>query len=197
MASERFEIVQNGEKRGYIFLDVPTPTFEHVSPFPASDAFSEALYVPIVTGSCMTAGYITWYAAGWPPWVGMSLGTLVGWGLSAVKVWRSGGLDAPGPEGGEVTIKVESWQDDGVVILDEIRDKSLTVEDFREVARAILVDKLSFARRPITGRTKLSQNKYNRIADEFKRLNYIHLTPNNKYVMSPRCMAFLRKVIDE
>lgn len=92
-----------------------------------------------------------------------------------------------------MTIKVESWSDEGHVLLDEIQDKTIGLDDWRRVAKAVVKDGRNFSRPALSG--YISQTCYHKIKGELTRLNMAHRNGNG-YTLSPRGLALLRKLCD-
>lgn len=187
MANTKYTIVDDSSQAiGFIVIN--QPTFEHTSPtafLPTEGPLSDAiLFATVLTGFTLVP-----YAFDAPGWLSATTGILITGTLAGIKAWRGSLLEEPAAD--ELTIKVESWTDEGRVLLDEIQDRTISLEDLRKVAKAVVVHSKNFSRPALAD--FISQSMYHKIKDEFVRLNFAHRKGNN-YVLSPRAMAFLRKV---
>jgi len=189
MANTKYTIVDdNGQPTGFIVIN--QPTFEHTSPtaiIPEEGPLSDAiLFATVLTGFTL----VPWVFDA-PGWVAATTGILITGTLAGIKAWRGSLPDITAPAD-ELTIKVESWTDEGQrVLLDEIQDKTISLEDLRKTAKAIIVHDKNFSRPALAD--FISQSMYHKIKDEFVRLNFAHRTGNN-YILSPRALSFLRKI---
>lgn len=201
MATRKYIIIDDdGNPTGHILLKDETPTFEHTSPTlpfqtngPAADA---ALLFASLTGFTVCASIAVYLASG-PMWIGPTVGTITTAALAAIKAYRSGVTDQPQePASQELTIKVEAWGEDRLIILEEIRDKTISLDDWRKVAKAIVFNNCNFSRPALCKSAGISQTTYHKIKDEFDRLRFAHNAPGNKTVLSPRAFSFLRKIYE-
>lgn len=189
MAKKKFSIIDdNGETMGFVVVE-QSPTFQSTAPqqIPLDGPIPDVILLLASLGGFTATAYLIGGPAWLPPVVGISVTAILA-GLKAAR----GSLINTEQKSDEVTIKVESWQDDGNVLLDEIRDKTIGLDDLRKVAKSIIVDGSNFSRPALTPR--ISQTTYHKIKAEFERLHFAHRTPGNKTILSPRAMAFLRKV---
>jgi len=188
MANTKYTIVDDdGQPAGFIVIN--QPHFEHASPIafiPTEGPLSDAvLFTTVLAGFTL----VPW-AFDAPGWLSATTGILITGTLAGIKSWRRSLFD-PEAQSEELTIKVESWQDDGQVLLDEIQDKTISLEDLRKVAKGVIGQGRNFSRPALSN--FVSQTTYHKIKSEFVRLNFAHRKGNN-YILSPRAMAFLRKV---
>ncbi len=188
MANTKYSII-DADDNAVGFIVINHPRFEHTSPTttliadgPISDAI---LFTTVLVG--FTA--VPWMFDA-PGWLAATTGIIVTSALAGIKAWR-GSLVETEPQSEELTIKVESWQDDGQVLLNEIWDKTVSMGDWRNVAKAVVIHNKNFSRPALSD--FISQTTYHKIKAEFVRLNFAHRKGNN-YILSPRAMSFLRKV---
>lgn len=192
MTKQKFTITgDNGQEVGFLVIE-QADVYEYTIPgslhtlgdSPIADA--ALLFASLVgfTG-------IAWFLPG-PDWLAPATGLTITATLAGIKAWRSGTITEPGG-GGEVTIKVESWTNEGQVLLDEIKDKTIGLEEWRKVARAVIEQGKNFSRPALSGH--ISQNNYHKIKAELLRLNMAHRCGNG-YTLSPRGLALLRKLND-
>ncbi len=177
---------------GFLVIQLPT-TFEHTSGKIATDG--PIADVILLFASLTGFTTVAWLAGG-PDWLAPVSGVIITGTLAGIKAWRGGWREDETPKSEELTIKVESWQDDGPVLLDEIQDKSISLDEWRKTARSIIIEGLNFSRPALTKSTnkaKITQTTFHKVKNEFLRLNYAHRDGNN-YTLSPRALAFLRKI---
>lgn len=187
MAKRKYTIIDdNGENIGFIVIEQFTVFDHRVDVSPNSPMADATLFAVVLTGFTAAA----WFLPG-PGWLAPSIGITATFTLAGIKAWRGGIL--PGKKEGQeqVTIKLESWSDEGQVLLDEVRDQTISFEDWRKVAKAIVVDQVNFSRPALAN--YISQTTYHKVKDELTRLNMAHRRGNN-YILSPRALAFLRKI---
>lgn len=192
MATERYTIVDQDQTNcGFVLLELP-PQFNHTQPtiFESQASGDVALLFASLIGFTAFATLAAWQA-GIPIWLGSTTGLVVTGVLAFVRSWRLGvESDAPGTNEG-LTIKLETWENGNQVLFDEIQDQSISLDDWRGIAKAIITDGRNFSRPALRG--VVSQTTYHKVKAEFTRLNFAHRKGNN-YILSPRALAFLRKV---
>lgn len=203
MATNKFIIVDDdGQPQGFLVIKTEAAEYQSaVATIPQQPQFNSSpgtealLTLAQLAGFTTFAGLGAWWA-GWPGWVGPVIGVILTAGLATAKIV----LHAPArpgqaqpTEAGPARIVVEHWPDEdpGHVLLDDL-DERITIDDLRIVARVVLAGE-NFSRPAITA-AGLSQNKFNLIADEFKRLHYAFTTRANRTVLTPRALGLLRKV---
>lgn len=103
-------------------------------------------------------------------------------------------IKLPAPESKETVIKVEHWSEDNQHVLLNDLDSRIEMSELQRVARAVVLDNCNFSRPALTKAAKISQGKFNIINDDFRRLNFAFTTSANRTVLTPRALAFLRKV---
>ena len=191
----KYQLLDNdGGEVGFVVVNQSEPQFQHTAPtFPADGPMSDAVLFLTVLGGFSGVAWFAASLAGVPAWLGPAAGLVLTAGLAGVRAWRSGPVDGGALAGDELTIKVESWTDEGHVLLDEIRDKSISLEDWRKVAGAI-VKGSNFSRPSLCSAAGISQTTYHKIVAEFERLNFAHKAAGNRTILSPRALAFLRKI---
>lgn len=133
-----------------------------------------------------------WFLGG-PSWLAPSIGITVTATLAGIKAWRSAAPPSEAaPEQPEtVTIQIETWEGGRRLLFDEIRDGSIDFGDWQKVAHAVITEGVNFSRPALSG--YVSQTTYHKIKDELVRLQMAH-RKGNAYVLSPRGLAFLRKL---
>lgn len=192
MSKRKYSIIDdNGEEVGFVVIEQgQAPTFQHaVGSGPVGGALADATLFVVVLGG-FTA--VAWFLPG-PDWLAPAIGLTVTATLAGIKAWRGAGpLDGPdSPD--QVTIKLESWSNEGQVLLSEIQDQTVSLEDWRNLARAIVKDRVNFSR-PALARY-ISQTVYHKVVREFtyQGQGWIEKRGNN-YLLGPRAIDFLLKV---
>lgn len=197
MANHKYIISDGSDEIGFLVINTPSePTFQHVTNSTIPDGpLSDAVLLVSCLAGFTAFSTLACYWSDTAIWIGPMVGVVLTAALAGLKAWRSGpmGQDSENEAAGEITIKVEAWGDDGLIMLEEIRDKSISLDDWRKVARAIL-DGSNFSRPALTGNAGISQTTYHKMKAEFERLNFAHKVAGNRTVLSPRAMVFLRKV---
>lgn len=191
MAKRKYSIIsEDGEAMGFMIIEQDA-VLEHVI------QNSYPLDGPVADVALLFASLVGFTGVAWllpaPAWVAPSVGLSVTAALAGIKAWRSGGAVEQSESPSEVTIKLESWGDEGRVLLDEIKDQTIGLDDWRKVAKAVIVDGRNFSRPALSN--YVSQTSYHKIKDELSRLNMAHRN-GNAYILSPRGLAFLRKMVD-
>lgn len=188
MSKTRYTITRDGEEVGFLVIEEAAGVFEYTTPGgPAGDA---ALLLASLVGFTGTAWFI-----GGPAWLAPTIGLTVTAVLAGVKAWRSGAIASDDSPTQDVTIKIESWGDEGKVLFDEIRDKTIPIDAWRRTAKAVILDGKNFSRPALAelGRY-ISQPEYHKIKNELVRLNMAH-RQGSGYILSPRGLALLRKIV--
>ena len=189
MAKRKYSIIDdNGEDVGFVVIEQGA-TFEHATgpTIPASGPLADAtLFAAVLTGFTGVA----WLLPG-PGWVAPTVGLSVTAVLAGIRAWRTGQPVTDQGQPDPVTIKLESWSDEGQVLLSEIQDQSISFDDWRRVAKAIIKDRVNFSR-PALARY-ISQTTYHKIKEEFVYQGWAERQGNN-YIISPRALDFLLKV---
>lgn len=198
MTKQKYTITDDtGESIGFLVIE-QTGVFEYSTPGAVTAA---AVDGPLADAALLFASLVGFTGVAWflpgPSWIAPTVGLTVTAALAGVRAWRSGGGhpadgDDPGPE---VTIKLETWGDEGKVLLDEVQDKTIGLQAWRSVAKAVITDGKNFSRPALAeiGRY-VSQGDYRKIQAELTRLNMCH-KKGSGYTLSPRGMAFLKKVL--
>lgn len=195
MSKTKYLITKDGVEVGFLVIEESAGVFEYTTPGgvaaitggPAGDA---ALLFAALVGFTGTAWFI-----GGPAWLAPTIGLTVTAALAGVRAWRSGAMVSDDPAGQDVTIKIESWGDEGRVLLDEIRDKTIPLDAWRRTAKAVVLDGKNFSRPALAEAGRyISQPEYHKIKNELVRLNMAH-RQGSRYILSPRGLAMLRKVV--
>lgn len=188
MAKTKYTIIdQNGEDRGFVVVET-SPTFESVTPngfIPNDGPLADSLlFLTVLFGITFAL-----WLFGADGLLAAFIGVFLTCTLAGIKAWRGQLIGLEGKPDA-LTIKIEQW-DEKPIRLDEIEDQTISLEDWRKLARAIVHDGSNFSRPALAG--IVSQTTFHKIAKEFKRLNFAHKS-GNKHILSPRALAFLRKV---
>jgi len=188
MAKNKYTIIDDqGNDKGFVVVET-NPTFESVTPngiMPHDGPLADSLlFLTVLFGITFTL-----WMFGTNGLLSAFIGVFLTCSLAAIKAWRGGLIGLEG-KSEELTIKVETWEDNHVE-LEEIQDQTISLEDWRKVARAIVHEGANFSRPALAG--CISQTCYHKVKDEFVRLHFAHRQGNN-YILSPRALAFLRKV---
>lgn len=191
MTKQKFTITdETGQEMGFLVVELPG-VYEYTTP---SSIYAMA-DSPIADAALLFASLAGFTGVAWllpgPNWIAPALGITITATLAGIKAWRSGSVTEPGS--GEMTIKVETWTDEGRVLLDEIKDKSIGLDEWRKVARAVIEGGKNFSRPALAGH--ISQGTYHKVKAELLRLNMAHRSGNG-YTLSPRGLALLRKIND-
>lgn len=193
MATQKYNLIdQNDQIVGFVVLKNVPHELEHTIPhttLPADGPLADAVLLFASLTGFTAFGWLAAYWATWPLWIAPAVGltiTAILAGIRAVKM----GEQSDQNQNGELTIKVESWQSEHVEF-SEIQDKTISVEDWRKVADAIIRHKVNFSR-PALGRF-VSQTTYHKIKDEFVYQGWAERQGNN-YTLSPRALDFLLKI---
>lgn len=192
MSKRKYSIIDdNGEEIGFVVIEVEAaPTFQHtVASELVSGALSDATLFAVVLGGFTG---VAWFLPG-PDWVAPAIGLTVTATLAGIKAWRGAGpLDAA-PQPDQVTIKLESWSDEGRVLLSEVQDQTISLADWRRLAEAVIKHRVNFSR-PALARY-ISQTTYHKVVGEFtyQGQGWIDKRGNN-YLLGPRAIDFLLKV---
>lgn len=191
MTTQKYTITgPNGEEMGFLVL-TRADVYEYTTPGGLSAIASDsALGNAALLLACLGGFTGAAMLLPGPDWIAPALGLGLTATLAGLKAWRSGSVTDPGKVT-EMTIKVESWSDEGHVLLDEIQDKTISLDDWRRVAKAVVKDGRNFSRPALT--SYISQTCYHKIKDELARLNMAHRNGNG-YTLSPRGLALLRKI---
>ncbi len=193
MTSRKFTITDdNGQGVGFLVIE-QADVFEYTVP--------SSLHMlgdsPIADAALLFASLVGFTGVAWfipgPSWLAPATGLTITTVLAGIKAWRSGSVTEASDGGGEMTIKVESWTNEGNVLLDEIKDKTISLAEWRKVALAVIEQGKNFSRPALSGH--ISQNTYHKIKAELLRLNMAHRSGNG-YTLSPRGLALLRKLND-
>lgn len=112
------------------------------------------------------------------------------WFLSGNRPTATGPALSPNP-----VIRVEHWSEDKRHALLDQLDSRISIDELYRVAIQIVVMGKLWSRPNLCKSARLSQNKYHIITDEFKRLNYLHVTKSNRSVLTPRAKGFLKSVV--
>jgi hypothetical protein len=191
MTKQKFTITdETGQEMGFLVVELPS-VYEHTIP----GGLALAADSPLADAALLFASLVGFTGVAWflpgPNWIAPTLGITITATLAGIKAWRSASVTEPG--GGEMTIKVETWTDEGRVLLDEIKDKSIGLDEWRKVARAVIEGGKNFSRPALAGH--ISQGTYHKVKAELLRLNMAHRNGNG-YTLSPRGLALLRKIND-
>lgn len=190
MAKRKYNIYDdNGETIGFVVIEI-NPTFEQSvsAAIPGDGPIADAALFLAVLGGFTGAAWLLPGPAWLPPVVGISITAA----LAGIKAWRGSLVSHNEPKSDELTIKLESWSDEGRrVLLDEVQDKTINLDDWRKVAKAVIRDEVNFSRPALAG--YVTQTTWHKVKDELTRLNMAH-RQGNSYTLSPRGLAFLRKV---
>ncbi len=193
MATKKYNLIdQNGEIVGFVVVKQPAQ-FEQTAPMPAAisggPAADAVLFATVLGGFTGAA----WLLPG-PGWIAPTVGITITAALAGIKAWRSGSPASeptPAASPDAVTIKLETWSEDkGRVLLDEIKDQTITLEEWRKVAAAI-TEGVNFSRPALTA--YVSQNTWHKIKGELVRLNMAH-KQGNGYTLSPRGLKLFKKI---
>ena len=194
MGKIRYTIIDNhNEEVGHLLIDeVMPPSFQHVA---ATSILTDGPIADSILFGTVLLGFtvVPIVAGGAPGWVGATIGVTVTSTLAGIKAWR--GTIVPSDfEGDEVTIKVESWQDDNRIFLEEIHDKSISLEDWRKVGKAVS-DGTPWSRSAICSAAGISQTTFHKIKRECIHHQFIvRLGSSNRYSVTPlRGMRFFEK----
>jgi len=99
--------------------------------------------------------------------------------------------NTPSPGAREIVLRIEGWSDDrSQAWFGEFRGN---VEDLKLAARLHLAG-VNWSR-PQFCKYGFSQDRYNQLTDQLKRLNMCHVTSANKTILTPRAYALLRAVL--
>lgn len=194
MTSKKFTITgDNGQDVGFLVIE-QADVLEYTIPSSLDTLGSNSAIADAALLFASLVGFtgVAWFLPG-PSWLAPATGLTVTTVLAGIKAWRSGSATEAKTGGGEMTIKVESWTNEGNVLLDEIRDKTISLEEWRKVAKAVMEQGKNFSRPALSGH--ISQNTYHKIKAELLRLNMAHRAGNG-YTLSPRGLALLRKLND-
>lgn len=192
----RYQLIDDdGENSGFVVVNLPPPKFEHTQPGPfmADGPISNAvLFLAVLFGFTGVILFV-----GGPGWVAAAVGVSLTAGLAGIRAWRppesSQNVTGQG-NSDELTIQIETLDNGVPVMFDEIEDETISIDDLRKVARAVVVDGSNFSRPALCSDAGISQTTYHKINREFQRLNFAHPGPGNRTILSPRALAFLRKV---
>lgn len=145
----------------------------------------------------LTGFAFVWLACWWydlPFALAPLTGIATGLGLHVAKIILHAPPKLPGSDVKETVIKVEHWSEDNQHVLLNDLDARIELGELQKVARAVVLDGCNFSRPALTKAANISQGKYSIINDDFRRLNFAFTTKANKTTLTPRAMAFLRKV---
>lgn len=192
MAKRKYTLIDDhGETVGFVVVEQP-PAFESAAlPHPVEGPAADAVLFVTVLGGFTGAAWLL----GGPGWLAPAVGITVTATLAGIKAWRTAA--PPETPAGEkpadnVTIQIETWEGDRRLLFDEIRDGSIEFGDWQKVARAVVSEGVNFSRPALS--SYVSQTTYHKIKDELVLLQMAHRKGNN-YVLSPRGVAFLRKLV--
>lgn len=188
MAKRKYSIInENGEEMGFVVIE-QNATFEHTvnTSLPTSGPLADAtLFAAVLTGFTAAA----WFLPG-PGWVAPTVGISITAVLAGIRAYRTG-QPATEDKPEQLTIKLESWSDEGQVLLSEIQDQTISLEDWRRLAKAIVKDRVNFSRPALA--KYISQTTYHKVKEEFIYQGWAERQGNN-YTISPRAIDFLLKV---
>jgi len=152
--------------------------------------------VAIFTGSCLW--FVFWWL-GWSSEIGGAAAAIAAMvaalGLHVLRLrWRS---PSP-PAADETIIKVQVKGHDpdspSTIMLDAIQDKTIRLDELRRVAGAI-DGGANFSRYQLVARARISNGKYRKILDEFRRLNFAYTDTGNNTHLTWGGRAFLRQLL--
>lgn len=187
MAKSKYTIIDSdGNDKGFVVVET-TPTFEQTSPsgiIPNDGPLADSLlFLTVLSGITVTL-----WLFGAHGLLAAFLGVFLTSILAGIKAWRGQLIGLAKSD--DITIKVESWEDNQVK-LDEIADQTISLNDWRKLAKAIVVEDSNFSRPALS--SVISQTTYHKVKAEFVRLHFAH-RKGNSYILSPRALAFLRKI---
>ena len=97
------------------------------------------------------------------------------------------------PRPTDMTIQIEVWdRPEGKVTLDHM-DTRVTVGIVQDIARMV-ENGHEWTRANLVRHTTLRENSVRVVVFEFKRLGYLEVTKNNRSIVTPQGLRFLRNV---
>lgn len=158
--------------------------------------------VNVTTGLFAGGGsYVLTWLSGYDPVWSVVAGLTAGVGLPLLKVILYAPKKPEQSEQSEHTVKVridDRSGDSRQIILDEIRDKRISLDDLKKAARAVYPhphkpNQFCISRTSLVG-TKMSFDKARAILEELKARNFAFVTSDKKTVLTLRGHSFLKNL---
>lgn len=198
MAKTKYTIIDADDNTvGFVVIEKPTE-FEQVHSFgaPALAYGGPLADVVLLFGSLVGFTGAAWLIGG-PGWVAPAVGLTVTGALAGIKAWRGSLLPHEHQASDEVLIKGEFKSDDGTLYLDEITDKSISLNALARLCIAIERHNFVWLGR---GKAKLwanvSRDQHDRIREQFNRLSYFRDEEGGQVAIVGRGRLFVRKVAE-